>query len=151
MSNDLPGKFIGIIIAFILTIVMPFVNISVEDELINRRLIVTDICSFIDEVVDSRSITDAMLKDLNVSLAQYGSTVDYEITRYVKSVNVDPTSTADFYVSYIQNDDTTLFNKGDKISVRVFTHGYSASGYLAHKLTGVFIPNLNTTITARIR
>jgi len=151
MVNDLPGKFIGIILAFFLTVVMPFVNITVEDDLINRRLIVTDVCSFIDEVVDSRSVTSAMIKDLNVSLAQYGMSVDYDITRYVKSVNIDPKSTDDFYVSYIKNDDTSKFNKGDKISVHVYTHGYSAAGYLAHKLSGVFISELDTTITARIR
>lgn len=151
MSNDLPGKFIGLLIAFVLTVIMPFVNISVEDELIDRRLIVTDICSFIDEVVDSRNITDAMIKDLNVSLAQYGVTVDYEVTRYVKSVNIDPTNTDDFYVSYIINEDASKFNKGDKVSVHVYTKGASTSGYLAHKLSGIFLPELNTTITARIR
>lgn len=151
MANDLPGKFIGLVLAFVLTVLMPFVTVQVESEMMDRRMIINHVTDFIDEVIDSRNVTDAMIDDLNVSLASYGVTVNYEISRYARSVNADPITEADYYVTYLPQDDTTTYNKGDKISVRVYTVGYSSSGALAHKLTGMFVKDLDETITARVR
>ena len=152
MSNDLPGKFIGLLLAFVLTVIMPFVTVTVENEMLDRRLIITDVTSFIDEVVDSRVITDGMIDELNVRLASYGMSVDYEIDHYARSINVDPLEGADtYYTTYTKVDDVYNYKKGDKISVRVFTTSYSATEALAHKLTGMFVKDLDTTITARVR
>lgn len=151
MANDLPGKFIGIVLAFVLTVIMPFVTVQVENEMMDRRMIINNVTDFIDEVIDSRNITDAMIDELNVSLASYGVTVNYEISRYARSVNSDPITDSNYYVTYLPQEDTTTFNKGDKISVRVYTVGYSSSGALAHKLTGMFVKDLDETITARVR
>lgn len=151
MANDLPGKFIGLILAFILTVIMPFVTVQVENEMMDRRMIINNVTDFIDEVIDSRNITDAMIDELNVSLASYGVTVNYDITRYARSVNSDPITDSNYYVTYMPIEDTTTFNKGDKISVHVYTVGYSSSAALAHKLTGMFIKDLDETVTARVR
>ena len=72
MANDIPGKFIGLLIAFVLTVVMPFVNTTVETEMLDRRSIISDVSNFIDEVVDSRQVTPSMLQELNTNLAAYG-------------------------------------------------------------------------------
>lgn len=149
--HDLPGKIIGLVIAFALIVVMPFVNTTVEDEMLDRRLIINDVSNFIDEVVDSRNVTDAMLDELNVNLASYGMTVDYEIEHYRRSVNADPLSDSDYYVTYVKSDDIRSYEKGDKISVRVYTVGYSATESLAHKITNIFVRDLDETITARVR
>lgn len=152
MGNDIPGKIVGLLLAFVLVVLMPFVTVTVENEMLDRRLIVTDVTNFIDEVVDSRSVSDSMLDELNVNLAKYGMTVDYEITHYARSVNVDPTDAGgDYYVTYVRKDDTRNYQKGDKISVHVYVTSYSASESLAHKLTGMFVKDLDVTITARIR
>lgn len=151
MSNDIPGKFIGLLLAFVLTVIMPFVTVTVENEMCDRRLIISDVTNFIDEVVDSRNITDGMIDELNVKLASYGMSVDYEITHYSRTVNVDPLKAGDYYTSYVKVNQNETYSKGDKISVRVFTTSYSATEALAHKLTGMFVKDLNVTITARIR
>lgn len=149
--HDIPGKFVGLVLAFILTVIMPFVNVTVENEMLDRRLIITDVSNFIDEVVDSRKVTDAMIEELNVRLASYGMTVDYEITRYARSVNADPLTNDSYYVTYIPQEDNLNYSKGDKISVRVYTVGYSATESFVHKITGMFVRDLDETITARIR
>lgn len=151
MPNDIPGKFIGLILAFVLTVITSFVTVTVEDEMLERRLIINDVTSFMDEVIDSRTITDAMIDELNVNLASYGVTVDYEITRYARSVNNDPLSDDDYYVTYLPQSDNKHYNKGDKISVRVYTIGYSSTEALAHKITGMFVRDLDETLTARVR
>jgi phenylpyruvate tautomerase PptA (4-oxalocrotonate tautomerase family) len=149
--RDIPGTIIGLVLAFVLCVIMPFVNVTVQDEMLDRRYIVNDVTNFLDEVIDSREVTDAMLDELNVNLASYGMTVDYEIKHYKRSVNVDPLSSDDYYVTYIETDDIRNYEKGDKISVHVYTVGYSATQSVAHKLTQMFVKELDTTITARVR
>lgn len=149
--HDIPGKIIGLVLAFVLTVLMPFVTVTVENEMLDRRLIINDVSNFLDEVVDSRNVTDAMLEELNVNLASYGMTVDYEIKHYKRSVNADPTSDSDYYTTYVPSDDIRNYTKGDKISIRVYTVGYSATESLVHKLTGMFVQDLDETITARVR
>ncbi len=151
MSTDIPGKFIGLLLAFVLTVIMPFVTVTVENEMLDRRLIITDVTNFIDEVVDSRNITDGMIDELNVKLAQYGQSVDYEISHYKRTVNVDPVKSGSYYTTYVKTNNTSSYEKGDKISVHVYTTSYSATEAVAHRLTGMFVKDLDTTITARIR
>lgn len=150
MGNDLPGKFIGLLMAFVLTVVMPFVNTTVETEMLDRRSIIQDVTNFMDEVVDSRQINDAMLQELNTKLASYGVIVDYEITHLRRTVNPDPTEQGKPYTSYYEVEDDE-WKKSDRIAVHVKTVGYSASQMLAHRITGLFISELDRTLVARIR
>ena len=151
MDKDAAGKFIGLLLAFALCVAGPFIIINVAEEMLDRRMIIDDISGFIDEVVDSREITDVALKELNVNLASYGVTVDYEINRYARSVDPDPLSPNGYTTNYILMDDNRHYNQGDKLSIRVFTVGYSSTQALAHKLTGMFVRDLDETLTVRIR
>ena len=118
MGNDLPGKFIGLLMAFVLTVVMPFVNTTVETEMLDRRSIIQDVTNFMDEVVDSRQINDAMLQELNTKLASYGVIVDYEITHLRRTVNPDPTEQGKPYTSYYEVEDDE-WKKSDRIAVHL--------------------------------
>lgn len=155
MRSDIPGKFIGLLIAFVLTVIMPFVTVSVHNEMSDRRLIISDVCDFIDQVVDSRTVDEAMIRDLNLSLASYGVTVDYEIHWYSRTINPDPLNKGQYVTTYIENHDASYenmkFQKGDKIAVHFYTVGYSSSTAVARNITGLFIGDLDRTITARIR
>ena len=150
MVHDLPGKFIGVLLAFVLCIIVPFVTLTTEGEMMDNRLIIQDVTNFIDGVVDSRTITDSQLSELNVKLASYGKTVDYEITRYARSIDADPTKSGNYFVSFIEQDDYN-FKKGDKVTIRFYTSGHSTAEDLAHKLSGIFVKDLDITLTARIR
>lgn len=149
--HDLPGKFIGIIIAFVLAVVVPFVNTTVQQEMLDRRSAVMDVTNFIDEVVDSRQITDAAVRELNSSLASYGTSFDYEVTHYRRTVNPDPMKSGSYYTNYIVVDSEQEWERGDRISVRLFTIGHSTTETISHKLSGLFVPELDRTIAARIR
>lgn len=151
MFNDIPGKFFGLLLAFCLTVLMPFVNTTVELEMLDRRSIITDTTNFIDEVIDSRQITDAMIKEYNTRISSYGVTVDYDITHLKRSVNPDPLNPGEYYTSYVPVGESIPWEKGDRISVRVYTVGYSSAQTLAHKIIGLFIGELDRTLVARIR
>lgn len=150
--KDIPGKFIGLLVAVALMIIMPFVSVTVESSMIDRREIIIAVTNFIDEVVDSRNITDAMIAELNTNLASHGMLVDYEIEHYCRSVDPDPLHEGHYYITYVKDvGNSHKYVKGDKISVHVYSTSYSAAETISHKLSGLFIPKLDETITARIR
>ena len=151
MPKDIPGKFIGLLLAFALTVLVPFVNTTVEQELLDRRSIIMDVTNFMDEVVDSRKITDAMLSELNTNIASYGTSCTYTITHYRRTINPDPVKPGSYYPSYVVVDDNEPWQKGDRISVRVESVSYSTTETISHRIAGLFVPELNRTLVARIR
>ena len=151
MGSDIPGKVIGLGLAFVLCVLMPFITVSVEQEMLERRLVVSDVSDFIDSVVDSRKVIDSELESLNLALASYGMRVSYDIKRYRATVNPDPVHTDDFSVTYVLADDTTNYDQGDKISVHVYAIGTSTSINISRRIAGVFIKDCDVTLTARVR
>lgn len=150
--HDIPGKVIGLFIAFFLIVVAPFVVTVTTTEMINRRAAYTTMCDFVDGVVDSRTITDAELKEFNAKIQTYGMTMDYTISREMRSVDPDPLIGSGAYVrTYIPNDNWKVYNQGDHIALRVRAIGYSSGTGLAHSLVGMFIDDFDETIVARIR
>lgn len=147
--HDIPGKLIGLLLAFLLLVIVPFTNLAVEDEIIDRRAIVMDTTNFIDQVVDSRQLTDTELREFNSQLASYGVTVDYEITRYCLSVNNGGGDTT--YSTYYPDANIHEWKTGDRISVHIWTTGYGGPQALAHALTGIYASKLDKTFVARIR
>ena len=149
--HDIPGKVIGLILAFVLCCIMPFLLITTEQEMVNRRLLTEDVSNFIDTVVDGRMVSDAELREFNAKMASYGAVYDYEIHRYQRSVNPDPTTGNSYTVSYVEVDDWKNYEEGDENSVHIWEVSSSSTSRLAHKLTGMFIRDFDLTITARIR
>lgn len=150
MTGDIPGKVIGILLAFVLCVIFPFVIISTEEEMVSRKLIVEEVSSFVDSVVDGRMITESEIRELNTSLAAHGMLLDYEISRYVRSVNPNPAGDG-YVISYIEMDDINHYNKGDKISIHVYEVSHAATSTLSHRLTGIYLRDFDLTLTARIR
>lgn len=150
--HDIPGKVIGIIVAFFLVVVAPFVVTVTTTEMLNRRAAYMTMCDFVDGVVDSRMITDAELKEFNAKIQTYGMTMDYTINREMRSVDPDPLSGSGNYIrTYIPTDNWKEYNQGDHIVLRVRAIGYSSSIGLAHSLVGMFIDDFDETVVARIR
>lgn len=150
--NDIPGKIIGILLAFVLCVIMPFINVVVQDEMVNRRLVTEDIASFIDSITDGRVMSEADVKAFEAKLSSYGVLLDYDVTRYARSVNPDPASpSSDYYVTYVEMPNNKTYNKGDKVSIHVYQVSSSGTENLAQKLSGLFIRDFDVTITARVR
>lgn len=152
MTSDIIGKFMGLALAFVLLIVAPFVERSAQIESLDSRAAIADVTNFIDSVVDSRHITDSMLKELNSKLASYSILFDYEITREMRVVDYDPsnknTKTATYW---IVADDNRNYLQGDHITVRIFKVGHSSSSMVSSRLASIFIPDLDYTFSARVR
>ena len=150
MGNDLPGKIFGIIMGFILCVVMPFVNTASSQEMDNRRLVIEDVSDFLDSVCDGRVISEAEISALNARLSSYGMILDYDIHRYARTVNPDYTG-HDYVVDYVEVDDITTYNKGDKIIIHVYEVSNSSTISLSRKMVGLFVSDFDLTIAARVR
>ena len=149
--HDIPGKILGILVAFILLVVAPFVVTVTTNEMIDRRAAFMTMCDFVDGVIDSRAITENELREFNSELQSYGMTMDYTIMREMRSVDPDPLNPGDYVRTYIPTDDYMHYNQGDHIILHVKSLGYSSSSSLAHSLAGMYIDPFDETIVARIR
>ena len=149
--HDIPGKVIGILLSFFLVVVAPFAVTVTTTEMLNRRDAYMTMCDFVDGVVDSRQITNAELKEFNAKIQTYGMTMDYSVTREIRSVDPDPINQGKYIRTYIPTSEWKTYNQGDHIVLRVRAIGYSSSVGLAHSLIGMFVDDFDETIVARIR
>ena len=149
--HDIPGKLIGIILAFITVVVAPFVISVTTAEMLDRRAAFMAMCDFVDGVIDSRQITESELREFNATIQSFGMTMDYQITREMRSVDPDPLNPGSYVRTYIPTDNNMVYNQGDHITLRVKSIGYSSSTALAHSITNMFEEPFDETITARIR
>lgn len=145
------GKFVALILLFIGLVVTPFVNTAVTEENANRISMLYDITSFVDEVVDSRQITDSMLKSFNTKISSYGIPVDYKITREMLDIEPDPLHTGEYYPAYIATDSNRSYNQGDHITIHVYSSGNSTPMTLANRVANIYAGEVDIEISARIR
>ena len=59
--SDIFGKVLGTMLAFILLFFAPFTMVTLSNEMVARRTIMNEMQSFIDEVIDTRAVTDKQL------------------------------------------------------------------------------------------
>lgn len=149
--HDIPGKIIGLIIAFVLLVVAPFTIAVTSSEMLDRRSAFMTMCQFVDGVIDSRTITTQELKEFNAELQSYGMTMDYTIQREIRTVNPDPLNSGEYVTTYTPASDIHHYNQGDHVILHVKSLGYSSSASLAHSILGMFIKPFDETITARVR
>ncbi len=151
MNTDIIGKFLGVFLVFMLLVVAPFIAYGAQKTALDSRAIVSVVNNFIDEVVDSREITDSMLRQLNSDLASYSMAVNYEITRERRIVDPDPLNPGEYYPSMIVADDNRHYDQGDHITVRVYSIGTSTSASIAYRIARIVQPEFDYTFSARIR
>ena len=86
-----------------------------------------------------------MLNDYSLSLSSTTEYYKYTITRKVKCVMPDPKTPGQTYSTYIDADDITQFNQGDRIIVEVKPVGVNSAQMISTALLGT------TDVSDRIR
>lgn len=148
---DVFGKVLGVILAFVLLFMAPFMWVGISSEMVARRTIMNEMQSFIDETIDSRQITDTQLEDFYLSISGLGPVCDVEIERYVKVVDPDPKRAGGIYTTYVYSDDNRTFNQGDKVKVRVKAIGYTGIENMMRSSVGTWLPRIDYTLAGRVR
>ena len=153
--GDIVGKVIGIILAFILCILAPLTVVVMSDDMSDRRLLYGELTNFVDEVVDTATITEEQLTDLYAGLNSYGPLCEVKIYRYLRAAN--PNKNGDVEVTYMPMDITTdrqgdvVFNQGDLIKVSIEAVDYTGVQRIARGMLGAFLQPIKYSVTARVR
>lgn len=149
--NDIFGKVLGALIAFILLFIAPFTWATLSNEMVARRTIMNEMQTFIDETIDSRQVTDAQLEDLYLGISGLGPVLDVEVSRYVRVVDPDPKIDGGIYTTYVYSDDNRVYNQGDKVKLRVHAIGYTGTQKVLRSTIGAWLPKIDYTFSARVR
>lgn len=149
--TDIFGKVFGAVLAFILLFIAPFTWVTLSNEMVARRTIMNEMQSFVDEVIDSRQITDSQLEDFYLGLSGLGTVCAVEIERYVRTVDPDPMHPGEVHVTYVFSEDTKTFSQGDKVKVRVHAVNYTGAQRMLRSTIGMWLPGIDYSLAGRVR
>lgn len=153
--HDIPGKLLWLIVLFV--VIIGFFGITTtEVTMLDKRSLYTDMCDFVDSVVDSRMVTSSEIKEFEARIASYGFSVDYEI-QYLRRVDTPVDSggslTNTFKTVWVDADwevDEEL-SKGDKIVVHVWALGNTRTQNMLTAVSSLWVKPFDETVPARIR
>ena len=149
--SDIFGKVLGTMLAFILLFFAPFTMVTLSNEMVARRTIMNEMQSFIDEVIDTRAVTDKQLEDLYLGISGLGPICDVEVNRYVRVVDPDPINQGKIYTTYVYSENNKEYNQGDKVQLRVHAIGDTSAARILRPIIGAWIDPIDYTFTARVR
>ena len=82
------GRAFAIVMFFLYLLVM-YSEAVVSQELSDQREIISATDEFVDKIIDSREVTDAMVREYEARLASYSSLVTYEVSREMRVLEPD--------------------------------------------------------------
>ena len=153
--GDVAGKVVGVILAFVLCVLAPLTIVMMSDDMSDRRALYGEMTSFIDEVVDTATITEEQLTDLYAALNSYGPLCEVKIYRYLRAANPDKDGKVE--VTYmpmdvtVDRESTIKFNQGDLIKVSLKAVDYAGVQRIARGMLGAFLQPIEYSVTARVR
>lgn len=151
MLKDIVGVVLSVIMSVLLLVVSPMYYIGVIEWARSESEALAYTRNVIDEVIDTRELTDDMLADYNLNMASLSEYYTIEITRKVKVINPDPVHAGQTYTTYMIVDDNRHYNQGDIIIVDVKQIGSNTFQMLARGLMGMTILKDDITLCGRVR
>lgn len=151
--GDVFGKILGVILAFILCILAPLTITAMSDDMADRRAIYSDITSFVDQIIDTREVSDQQMKSFLYSVSSHGPICDVKIIRNMRVVNPGPDGNITTYVpidTFVEGA-PIHFNEGDLIEVSVSAVEYTGAQKVARMTIGVALKPIEFTVTGRVR
>lgn len=117
MQFSIPGVVLAICIYVMNFVIFPFYVIGCHSYIQSYHSMLNETRDFVDEVIDTREITDTMIEDFNYALSSHDVVYTAQIFRKVKTINPDPVHPGQTITSYTIVDDYKTFNTGDRITV----------------------------------
>lgn len=107
--------------------------------------------NLVDEVIDSRVLTDDMIADYNLALASLSNDYIAEFYREVRMVNPDPANPGYTYNSYVITDETEKYKQGDVFTIKVNRVGISIYEVIARQVLGLAIREDEIILAGSVR
>ena len=105
----------------------------------------------IDTVIDTRQLTDDVLNDYTLNMASTTEYYKFTITRKVKCVMPDPKTPGQTYSTYINADDISQYNQGDRIIVEVEPVGVNTAQMISSSILGTSDISAGFRLAGRVR
>lgn len=144
------GRVLAIVM-FLLYLLVMYSESVVLQEISDQREIISATDEFVDKIIDSREVTDAMISEYEARLASFNSVVTYEVTREMRVLEPDSLHNGEHVPSYIVADTNTRYNQGDLVVVHVKERNYGSGMGIVNSLFNVFVPKLDLRIADRVR
>ena len=149
--TDIFGKVISIILVFAMLVVGPLAITMMMEEMEDRRSIINEVSNIVDEVADTKSLTEDQLTDFYTGISSYGPIVDAKIEKYVRVINPDPQNPGSTYTTYMLSEDTTTWKQGDIVKVTIKPVGSTKISRFVSKVIGYMLPDFDYTEAGRVR
>lgn len=151
MQFSIPGIVLAIAMYVMNFIIFPFYVIGCHSYIQSWHSMLNETRDFVDEVIDTREITDVMMEDFNFALSSHDVVYSATILRYVKTVNPDPNRVGETITSYTVVDDTKTYMTGDRITVICEPVTVGAYQSITRMLLHLPLDEQKVEKTARIR
>lgn len=151
MRNAIIGTVICFILAVVCLVVTPMYYIGIIEWARSESEVLSDARNLIDEVIDTRRLTEDMLADFDLALAAKSSYYRATITREVKVINPDPANPGQTYTNYIVMDKMDEWTQGDLIIVDIENIGTNIFRSMARIMLGMNIMDSDIRLVGRVR
>lgn len=151
MRINIIGVVLGTVLGIFLLVLFPMYQIGIYEQVSAQEQSLSYTRNLIDEVIDSRQLTESTLQNFYLNIGSASSNLSAEIIRETKVVNPDPLKPGSTYVAYLANDDIYNYNQGDLITVHVYQVGSSLTERIAMSALNLKISSIDFTLTMRVR
>lgn len=132
--TDFVNKVVSIALVFVMLVLAPLLISYKSDEMLAKRVILSDVTSFIDKAKDTASITEEDLNKLYITCNSHGIAVDVIVKRLIRA---DVTKNGDITTVYYAVDTfegLSAMNSGDIVKVTVKEVGISTGRRLTYNV-----------------
>lgn len=111
------SRLLGILLAFLMLIVAPLINVYGIQEMEERIEILNDTTEFLDKSTDKGQITEEDLNEFYLKVESHGMTLDVQVSRLVKVATLGPDGKVN--TTYIAADNMENLNVKDIVHVEL--------------------------------
>jgi len=151
MKTSVVGLVLCVFVVLMGVVVLPMYGMAVHQHLKSETEMMSEVAEFIDEVRDTRVLTDDMIADFNLALAAKTNNYTATITRRIKVTNPDPLNPGEVRSTYMVTDNISTWEQGDIIIVEVESFGQTPFSVITSRLMGLNVGNSEFRLAGRVR
>lgn len=147
--KNIAGTVVSIFVVFFMICITPLYYISVIQYARANSVVLSATRDIIDEVIDTRTLSEARIASYNLELASVSGYYEAQIIRKKRVLN--PNDEGGVTPIYIVDDNIYEYNQGDRIVVKVTPIGDSPFQILTRTFLGIGLSNEEFQLAGRVR
>ena len=133
--SDFINKVVSIALVFVMLVLAPLLISYKSDDMLAKRVILSDVTSFIDKAKDTSTITQDDLNKLYMACNSHGLAVDVSVKKLIRTDVTDSTGAITTVYYAVSNPaGLQVMNSGDIVKVTVTEVGIATSRKLMYNI-----------------